>query len=976
MKETVVGPETRVLSGCPGDQQLVAVLSGDQPVEDWLAGHLAGCADCQTRLDRLSDTSPLSQFREHLHPVPGPETCLEPPVRPGDLGMLEGIAVEALIGRGGMGIVYRGRDERLGRPVAVKFLRELDGGRGVDRFLRESRAAAGLSHDHLVPVYSSGVARDGRPWLVMPLVEGESLRERISRAPPDFRATALIIREVALGLAAVHSAGLVHRDVKPANILLDRLDGRAKLTDFGLARSESDATLTGTNMLCGTPEYMSPEQAANPESRDPRGDIYSLGITLYECLTGSTPFRGRPLDVLEQHRTNDPVPPHQLNRQVPRELETVCLKAMAREPARRYESAHAFAEDLRRWLDGEAILARPEGHLARTRRWVRRNRTAVLAASVVAATLAASTATSGWYAYRADQARRQSDRDAGLARSAETTAQAARAEAEEQRSTAQKAEGTARREAARAKETLNTLIDAFRSADPNEGATGDLSARALLLAARDNIKDRLADDPAGRIELLGGLGESLAHIGENEEAARVFAEAIELATEALGENHPDTLSLLSSRGTSLSLAGRNEEALPLLEAAFARQTEIQGLSGVDRLRTGIALTNALGGLGRQEEAMATIGPVATECERSLGPRDETTWFAWDALAMALNDAGLWNDAHPVFLRAWQARREVLGPDHLQSFESLNLLGQNELSRGNFAEAVRIGREVVEGRSRLLGAGHPDTLKSMGNLGFYLLCDGQLEEAHDWLSQTVILLRQRPPSAEQWIVIGNQANACTGLKRFDEAIALHEEALAAKRAALGPENPSTVISLANLARTLDHAGEHQRAGELGTECLDLCRKVFGPEHPSTLVMTGNVASFLDSAGQTAEALALHRSNLVVLERVNGPDHPDTANAINDIAHCLKTLGQFEEGIEWGRRAVTLHEKALGPDHPETIGAMRNLAECLRQTRAFDEAIPLARQVVDRETARNGATAESTLKAVETLAQLKAEAAADQ
>src|SRR5581483_6581584 len=221
-------------------------------------------------------------------------------------------------------------------------------------------AAAALDHPHVVPVHAVANPADGPPYLVMPYVAGPTLRQRIAaekRLAP--REAARLVAEVADGLAAAHALGQVHRDVKPANVLLDEATGRARLTDFGLVRLAERGGTTLEGVLAGTPEYMSPEQVGAPDRLDARSDVYALGVTLYEALTGEVPFRGAAHMVLQQVLHDDPPSPRRLNDAVPRDLETVCLKALAKEPARRYAGAADFRDDLRRFLGGQPVRARP-----------------------------------------------------------------------------------------------------------------------------------------------------------------------------------------------------------------------------------------------------------------------------------------------------------------------------------------------------------------------------------------------------------------------------------------------------------------------------------------------------------------------------------------------------------------------------------------------------------------------------------------
>ncbi len=294
----------------------------------------------------------------------------------GDLGSIGSFRLLNELGRGGMGIVYRAWDESLCRVVALKVLRP-ERSEEVDqlRLVREAQLAARFRDDHAVSVYSVVNPEGALPYLVMEYVEGPTLAELIATGlRPEPRRAALLIAQVASALEAAHAAGLIHRDVKPSNILIDEHADRAKITDFGLARALAvSSSLSRDGFLAGTPTYMSPEQARGDSGLDGRSDVYGLGATLYETLTGVTPYRGAPHLVLRQIIEEDPRPPRHFYDQVPRDLETICLKAMAREPARRYQTAGAMADDLRRWLKNESIHARPVGRAERTYRWCRRN---------------------------------------------------------------------------------------------------------------------------------------------------------------------------------------------------------------------------------------------------------------------------------------------------------------------------------------------------------------------------------------------------------------------------------------------------------------------------------------------------------------------------------------------------------------------------------------------------------------------------
>jgi len=388
------------------------------------------------------------------------------------------------LGEGTFGVVYRAYDPQLDREVALKGAKGLDSAtpQRTQRFLREARAAANLRHPNIVPVHDSG-QEGALYYIASAFIAGGSVDRLVKEKKLDRRQSVQIVRRVAEALAYAHRRGIVHRDIKPANVILDE-SGEPLLMDFGLAaRAESgEEKLTQDGVTMGTPAYMAPEQVEGTGIAS--SDQYSLGCMLYELLTGRTPFQGPPQVQMRLHRTQEPPSPRQLQPDLPRDLETICLKCLEKDPSRRYPDCQALADDLRRWLEGEPILARPLGMSERLVKWARRNPAVAALTTAVFLALGLGLAGSLWQMDRANGEAQRADAKATEAANEATAARTAEKEAADNLTIAKEQKFRANAKATEAANEAIAARKAEKQAADNLTIAKDQRTRAELQTTR------------------------------------------------------------------------------------------------------------------------------------------------------------------------------------------------------------------------------------------------------------------------------------------------------------------------------------------------------------------------------------------------------------------------------------------------------------------------------------------------------------
>jgi tetratricopeptide (TPR) repeat protein len=988
------------LTSCPDAARWKELLDGsltDAEVPAFNA-HLETCAICQRTLEGLAACSAAwAGVRRHLgrnspggdamlqrvlgeleSAVDGTATAIQANTAPsldfltapdgsGTPGRFGPYEVRKVVGRGAMGVVLEVFDEKLQRVVALKVTAPqlATDSTARQRFIREAQSAAAVRDEHVVNVHDAGEV-NGLPYLVMEFVAGVSLQQRLEQAGPlEIREAVRIAVEAARGLAAAHAQGLIHRDVKPANILIEEGTGRVKLTDFGLARAVDDASLSRTGVVAGTPAYMAPEQARG-EPLDHRADIHALGATLYELLAGQPAFAGGNVqDVLRCVAQDEPPPLRRWNRAVPADVETIVHKAMAKEPSERYGTARELADDLERFLKDETILARPPSLGQRARKWARRHRTIVAAAGVAFLVtffvLAVSAAWVTW-AYQAEKLQRQAAEENARARD----------------ENAQKAEANFRKAENQGQAARLTVDDLLNSVSQetllNEPGMQPLRRKLLERALGYYLKflAEWGDDPTFRAEAARAhfrVAEITYLIGSADDAKAEYEKARAIQ-ETLARDDPSAWNRTALAETYNNLGVLYIETGPLDRAFnFLRQARSLLVDLVDAnpedvgSRQRQALAHANLGLahyreGNFDEAMKSyqrgldLRETLAEAGRADPHRQDELATSLNNIALLEMDSGKLDDALRTYGRVIEIYQQLTDTDRANvAFQSRLAIAHYNSGLGlrdgrrfddalrEYAKARVIQRRLVEANP-LVSLHRRDLARTEFETGWVLPPDRAREALRAFEDARLIQekLERENPSVSEFVRDLAMTYRALGERqaRYEEKMRLFQWARE-RLARLTRENPSILLYQADLGRNYCELGRaEQQAGHL-TEAL----RWFEQARDQLQELTDANPRFLlgrlylttaftylgdcqeksgrkeDARRSLDQARAIHEA-LIAEQSAGGASH-------QDLARILLRLARLEQGANQMAATLSLLEKA------------RTLLEALRKERPKDAGV---------------------------------------
>jgi len=807
--------------------------------------------------------------------------------------------VVGVLGVGGMATVYEAVQENPNRRVAIKVMHQaMSRTDALLRFRLEAQTLARLRHPGIAQIYEAGTAQLGQdlpsPFFAMELVpDALPITEYAKRKQLSLRERLEMFASVCDAVLHGHQNGVIHRDIKAANVLVGP-DGRAKVIDFGIARGidpgESSVTIASDGRkLIGTLNSMSPEQCVDPAGIDVRSDVYSLGVLLYELVTGKLPHDLSRCSIPQAVReiTEGSVASAGTNcPEAKGDLEAVVAMAMEKDRDRRYSSAGELAADVRRFRNNQPVLARRSGTLEQIRKFARRNPPLAAAIATAVALLVLGVIVSTGFAYSAARAR-----DAALKRERDLEVVT---EFQESllRELDVKSMGN------RLQEMISSQLrakanskDKAEDRDWEQAIAGlnfttiavDSLNQSVLQRYAKSINERFSEQPELRARILHRVAGTMNVLGLHTEGLPVVSEALQLRCETLGEDHEDTLQSRHLLGLLLSTLGKFDEAEKELKETYERRQRVLGKEHPATLSS----ASSLAGVYRRLDKL---------------PEAESVWT--DTLAR---------------------QRRVLGDDDANTLRTLNNIGVLYAVLGKFDQAEACWRELLERRKRLLGAEHPAYRSSLGNLGSLLQRQGKYKDAEPLLRESLASDRKNLGDAHSTTLtsMAMLASLLRDTGDFDEAEALQRECVQGRMTVLGADHPATVASQSLLGAILHARGETETGERLLRESVDTLTKTLGESHIETLEALELLRDAVRAERRTDDALALSTKLNRLLPKDTEPIIAGKAESVQGA--LLAEAGRNAEALPALENGYAVLNKSVGPKHPETRAAAARLAE---------------------------------------------------